>query len=234
MLRAKISSIYAIYVLRRSVAILEHECDTAYRSKTDRILAASTQTGPLIVVVKRNLLLGFGAAMPEEPLEEYWPSLIAQVRNELNLSQEAFASKLGTTQATVSRWETGESVPSRRNQQLIEDMAADANLASINGLLKIVDTSPFPMIVTDRASNVLAASKSSGFEAGPSVIEQTPEEERGNFAKFTDAVTASGFWEAEGKRFDYEFKIGSERRRAVVQSIMVRGIVYAVVQRLDG
>ncbi len=172
--------------------------------------------------------------MPKEPLEEYWSSLIVQVRNALSLSQEALASKLETTQATVSRWESGEAIPLRRNQQLIEDMAASANLASINGLLKIVNASPFPMILTDRATNVLAASQSSGFEAARSVIEQTPEEERGSFAKFADSVTASGFWEADGNRFDYEFKIGNGRRRAVVQSIMIRGIVYAVVQRLDG
>jgi transcriptional regulator with XRE-family HTH domain len=186
------------------------------------------------VTVEPHALVAFGVAMPNEPLEEYWSSLIVQVRNELKLSQEAFASKLETTQATVSRWEAGESIPLRRNQQLIEDMAAAANLASINGLLKIVTASRFPMILTDRAANVLAASVSSGFAAGRSVIEQTPEEERENFAKFAEAVIASGFWEDDGKRFDYEFKIGSERRRAVVQSIMIRGHVYAVVQRLDG
>lgn len=172
--------------------------------------------------------------MPKEPLNQYWSSLIVHVRSTLRLNQDAFAEKLKTTQATVSRWENGEVVPSLRNQQLIEELAAAANLASINGLVRIVNASPFPMILTDRATTVLAASESSGFIAGSSVVEQTPEDERRNFIKFTEAVVASGFWEEEGRQFDYEFKGGSERRRAVVQSIMIRGVVYAVVQRLDG
>jgi transcriptional regulator with XRE-family HTH domain len=171
--------------------------------------------------------------MPREPLTEYWSSLAVQVRNELKLNQQAFAEKLRTTQATISRWENGEALPSLRNQQLIEELAGAANLASINGLMKIVNASPFPMMLTDRASNVLAASESSGFKAGHSVIEQTPEEERNHFARFAEAVTATGFWDEDGKRFDYLFEAGGRRRRAVVQSILVRGNVYAVVQRLD-
>ena len=172
--------------------------------------------------------------MPHEPLNEYWSSLIVQVRNALKLSQQAFATKLETTQATVSRWENGEALPSLHNQQLIETLAGAANLASISGLVKIVNASPFPMILADRASNVLAASESSGFKTGLSIIEQTPAQERANFEKFAESVIASGFWDGDGRRFDYEFKTGDERRRAVVQSIMIRGNVYAVVQRLDG
>jgi transcriptional regulator with XRE-family HTH domain len=172
--------------------------------------------------------------MLKEPLNEYWSSLIVQVRNSLELTQEAFASKLQTTQATVSRWESGEAVPSPRKQKLIEELAGAANFASINGLVKIVNASPFPMMLTDRSSNVIAASQTSGFRAGLTVAEQTPEEERANFEKFASDVAASGFWDDDGNRFDYEFEIGGERRRAVVQSIVVRGHVYAVVQRLDG
>lgn len=172
--------------------------------------------------------------MSKEPLTEYWSSLVVQVRNELRLNQQAFAAKLETSQATVSRWEKGETLPSLRNQQILEELAGTANLASINGLMKIVNASPFPMILTDRAANVLAASESSGFKSGRRVIDQTPKEERANFQKFADAVTATGFWDEDGRRFDYEFRIGSERRRAVVQSIIIRGNVYAVVQRLDG
>jgi transcriptional regulator with XRE-family HTH domain len=171
--------------------------------------------------------------MPKEPLNEYWSSLILQVRDFLELSQEAFATKLETTQATVSRWESGDAIPSRRNQQLIEKLAEAANFASINGLAKIINASPFPMLLTDRVSNVIAASQSSGFKTGLSVVEQTPPEERGNFEKFASTVAASGFWDDDGKRFDYEFEIGGKRRRAVVQSIIIRGHVYAVVQRLD-
>lgn len=172
--------------------------------------------------------------MRKEPLQDYWPSLIGQIRALLHLSQEAFADRLKTTQATVSRWEKSERVPLPAYQRKIEQLAQEARVESIHGLLKIVEASPFPMIITDEHANVLAASESSGFKAGATVLEQTPEEEQENFTKFTDALRASGFWGEDGRRFDYEFESGGTRRRAVVQSFMVRGIVYAVVQRLDG
>lgn len=171
--------------------------------------------------------------MPKIPLDEYWPSLITQIRKAFGLNQDAFAEKLGTTQASVSRWEKGERIPSLHNQKVIEAMAAEANLASIDGLLMIINASPFPIILVDRDSNVLAASERSGFKVGVGVIEQTPSDEQQNFATFREALSASGFWEGEGRRFDYEFRIGEDLRQAVVQSVLIRGIVYAVVQRLD-
>ncbi len=171
--------------------------------------------------------------MSKEPLKHYWPSLIGQVRSILQLNQRAFAQKLGTTQASVSRWEKGERIPLLEYQGKIERMAQEMRVESINGLLKIIDASPFPMIITDEFSNVLAASESSGFRAGLAILEQTPEEERENFIEFSDVLIASGFWKGDGLRYDYQFVSGPFLRRAVVQSIMVRGIVYAVVQRLD-
>ena len=56
-------------------------------------------------------------------------------------------------------------------------------------------------------SAVLAASQSSGYAAGLTVTDQTP---------------------------DYELDLGTEIRRAIAQSIMIRGNVFAVVQRVDG
>lgn len=170
--------------------------------------------------------------MSRNSQHKYWSSLIVQIRDALKLNQQEFSNLLKTTQATVSRWENGDTLPSLRNQQLIEELAGAANLASINGLLKIVDASPFPMILTDRDSNVVAASKSSGFKAGLTVIDQTPQEERETFLKFADAVIASGFWDEDGKRFDYVFTIDGKKRAAVVQSVRIRGNVYALVQRL--
>ncbi len=171
--------------------------------------------------------------MSKEPLKHYWPSLIGQVRSILQLNQHAFAEKLGTTQASVSRWEKGERIPLPEFQGKIERMAQETRVESINGLLKIVEASPFPIIITDEFANVLAASSSSGFRSGLAVFDQTPEDEQENFKKFSEALRMSGFWKEDGIRYDYQFLTGAYLRRAVVQSIMVRGIVYAVVQRLD-
>jgi transcriptional regulator with XRE-family HTH domain len=159
--------------------------------------------------------------------------MVAHIRSATRLSQEELAAKLGSNQSTISRWEKGESIPSPAKQELIEKIAADSNLASIYGLLNIVNGSPFPMILVDRFGSVLAASECSGFKAGFSVLEQTPDEERDHFGAFSQSIHDSGFWEKDGMRFDYEFKLGSETRRAIAQSIVIRGNVFAVVQRVD-
>jgi transcriptional regulator with XRE-family HTH domain len=187
----------------------------------------------LTIVAPRYIREKFEAQMRKEPLQDYWSSLVGQIRGVLQLNQDELAEKLGTTQASVSRWEKGERIPTLIYQRMLEQLALEIRVESINGLLNIVNASPFPMIITDEQANVLAASESSGFSAGSSILEQTPEEERKNFENFSTALRMSGFWDAEGQRFDYEFQLGNERRRAVVQSIMVRGVVYAVVQRLD-
>jgi hypothetical protein len=113
-------------------------------------------------------------------------------------------------------------------QEMIEKIAADANIASISGLLKIVNGSPFSMILVDKLGAVLAASKSSGFATGLSVIDRTPDQERQFFHEFSDSIRATGFWEKDGMRFDYELDLGKEIRRAIAQSIMIRGNVFAL------
>ncbi|MBD2516088.1 helix-turn-helix domain-containing protein [Nostoc sp. FACHB-973] len=48
--------------------------------------------------------------------------LIRQLRQQLELSQEKFAAKLGVSLRTVNRWENGSAVPSRMALKLIEEM----------------------------------------------------------------------------------------------------------------
>jgi transcriptional regulator with XRE-family HTH domain len=206
--RARVRSTFIFWLERRTAN--EFKTDTKTHSKP-------TQKAP----------------MPKKPSDDYWSSMITQIRDAMAWSQDELADRLGSNQSTVSRWEKSASIPSPEKQQFIERLAAAANIASIDGLLKIVEASPFPMILVDRRSNVLAASQSSGFKAGLSVIEQTPEDERKAFAQFAEAVAASGFWTGDGKRFDYAFEVDGQRRQAVVQSISARGHIYAVVQRLD-
>ncbi|MBN3871706.1 MULTISPECIES: helix-turn-helix domain-containing protein [unclassified Nostoc] len=48
--------------------------------------------------------------------------LIRELRQQLNLSQEKFAAKLGVSLRTVNRWENGSTVPSQMALKLIEEM----------------------------------------------------------------------------------------------------------------
>lgn len=48
--------------------------------------------------------------------------LVCELRQQLNLSQEKFAAKLGVSLRTVNRWENGRAVPSQMALKLIETM----------------------------------------------------------------------------------------------------------------
>ncbi|MBN3941140.1 helix-turn-helix transcriptional regulator [Nostoc sp. NMS9] len=48
--------------------------------------------------------------------------LIRELRQQLNLSQEKFAAKLGVSLRTINRWENGYTVPSQMALKLIEEM----------------------------------------------------------------------------------------------------------------
>ena len=49
-------------------------------------------------------------------------NLIRELRQQLDLSQEKFAAKLGVSLRTVNRWENGSTVPSHMALKLIEEM----------------------------------------------------------------------------------------------------------------
>ncbi|MEH2381525.1 MAG: helix-turn-helix transcriptional regulator [Nostoc sp.] len=48
--------------------------------------------------------------------------LIRELRQQLDLSQEKFAAKLGVSVRTVNRWENGSTLPSQMALKLIEEM----------------------------------------------------------------------------------------------------------------
>ncbi|MBE9103694.1 helix-turn-helix domain-containing protein [Nostoc cf. edaphicum LEGE 07299] len=54
----------------------------------------------------------------EKPLKI--SDLIRQLRQQLDLSQEKFAAKLGVSLRTINRWENGATVPSQMALKLIE------------------------------------------------------------------------------------------------------------------
>lgn len=170
--------------------------------------------------------------MSEMKAPSYWSLLLAQLRKNKGWSQADLANHIGVSRETVSRWEAEATYPSIKQQKKIGLLAEDLNIASVYGIIEVVNHSPYPMILTDINDYVLAASVCSGFDVGSTVVEQTPEDERENYLMFSKQVAGTGFWEKEDNILEYEFVDGDEKRRAVVQSVGSRGHIFALVQRL--
>ena len=170
--------------------------------------------------------------MSEIKPPSYWALLLAQLRKHKNWTQADLANHIGVSRETVSRWEAEATYPSIKQQKKIGLLAEELNVASVYGIVKVVDHSPFPMILTDINDYVLAASAISGFTVGETVFEQTPEDERQNYLMFSKRVADTGFWDKEDNILEYEFVIGNEKRKAVVQSVGSRGHIFALVQKL--
>ena len=109
---------------------------------------------------------------------DYWAQLSKSLRQALNLTQSQMAERLGTDQTSISRWERGLTEPQFEMRQLIEGLAQGQGLATLDHIVTAVRLSPFPMILVDRRSRVIAASSCSGFTPGISVMGETPAEER--------------------------------------------------------
>lgn len=161
----------------------------------------------------------------------YWSRLTRQLRHALCQSQEQFAATMGTNQATVSRWETGANTPSYEARQRLVHMTGELGLTMLDELVDVVRVSPFPMLLADRSGMIVAASASSGFAEGRSTLEQTPDEEQEAFKAFEATIAQGGFWNGQGRRFDYTFSQNGEVRTAVVMPVTIKGDVYALIQR---
>ena len=164
-----------------------------------------------------------------------WSVLIRKIRAINRWSQEELSHVMGTDQATISRWERGQILPAAQTQEKLEALAEQVGLQSLSGIELLVNASPFPMILVDQLQMVVAASASSGFVTGVSTIDQTPEDEREHLNAFHAHLTATGFWNlAETLTVDplnYEYDKSITTTAAVVVPLVVRGEVFALVQK---
>ncbi len=161
----------------------------------------------------------------------YWARLILDIRRAAQLSQTQLSDCLGTDQGTISRWERGLAIPQHESRKQIDELARKLCLATLHDLSSVVHYSPFPMILVDRDMMVIAASEKSGFSVGISCLDQTEEQERPCLQQFGEALDTAGFWDQLCPKFDYEFRLGQEVRRAVVIAVPLRGDVFALVQK---
>jgi transcriptional regulator with XRE-family HTH domain len=168
------------------------------------------------------------------PDSNRWPGLIRDIRHARHWSQAELGEQLGTDQASVSRWERGVIHPGFEIQQQLEALAQQTGLQSLFGLETVVRASPFPMILVDRSQMVVASSASSGFVSGKTCVEQAAPDERRYLAAFAEELKKQDFWSASsGTRIDYAFFRGVEVAGAVLVPVVVRGEVYALVQKRD-
>ena len=165
--------------------------------------------------------------------DDYWPSLLLQIRETNKWSQDRLASEIGSNQETVSRWERGLVVPSRGKQAVIERIAEQLQLSSLGGLANIVRRSPYPMLLCNRRDIVVAASVISGFREGQPVLAQTPDAQHGYYQAFGRQLDADGFWNESGQSRTYAFEDPAGMTfSAVLVSIAIRGEMYCVVQAI--
>jgi len=163
---------------------------------------------------------------------DYWANLLLQIRSETGWTQEELAKEFGVSRVTMNRWETQAKYPSVENQLKIGELANQRNIASVYGVVQVVNKSPFPMILTDANDYILAASQCSGFRIGELVIDQTPSDEQENYRAFSKMVADTGFWEKADNYLEYEFEIGGQTRKAIIHSVGSRGHIFALVQKI--
>lgn len=161
----------------------------------------------------------------------YWTNLCRKLRLSLNLTQKEMAVRLGINQATLSRWERGLTEPQFESRGLIQALAQGQGLGAVDDLENVVRVSPFPMLLMDHHNRVVAASERSGFTPGLPVIDQTPPERQSKGEAFLERLRAEGFWDHHCGSLDYMAEIDGEVRRAVVSPVVLRGEVYALVQK---
>ena len=162
----------------------------------------------------------------------YWSALCKNLRQSLNLTQGQMAERLGTDQASISRWERGLTEPQYDMRRVIQGLAQGQGLATLDDIVTAVRLSPFPMMLVDHKKRVIAASSSSGFTPGLSALDQTPANERDNLLRFDALLKAEGFWDRRCNHLEYVTEInGVPRRAAIVTAIILRGQVYALVQK---
>lgn len=144
----------------------------------------------------------------------HWPSVIRHYRLSKGLKQAALAHDLGVTQTMVSRWESGNALPSQRVQERIFDLYwASHTSVSRSAWFDRIARHPSMVGVIDAAGRIQQASR--GFlrvlgcdrhdVEGRFVYEAF----RGDLVDLFDALTTTGFFEgrvASAESIDrYEF-----------------------------
>lgn len=89
-----------------------------------------------------------------------WDRKIRQFRHRKGWRQSELAEVLKVTQASVSRWESGEQVPDPRYQRLLRDLMAQGGLDTDSRLVIMAKYSPFTESIWNEEHRLVAGSRS--------------------------------------------------------------------------
>jgi len=85
--------------------------------------------------------------------------IIRTVRETLGLTQQGFANQLEVSQATVSRWESGQSAPDAASRRRIHALTGRSTNSADAALTRMVRLSPSMMALFDLNMRILAMSE---------------------------------------------------------------------------
>ena len=107
-----------------------------------------------------------------------------------------------------------------------------SGVASLGGLVQVIRNSPHRMLLVDEHGFIIAASTSSEWIDNQNVIDQLSEKAISNYHKLSKIIDESVFWKRDGGyRLDNDFDDGEKIWYSVITSVVVRGTIYAVVQK---
>lgn len=126
-----------------------------------------------------------------------WKALVRELRQRLGCSQSALAERLGVTQASVSRWENGQDLPSIGLRKTMRDMLRTADTSQMTRQLKArLRYTPFPMSMVGHGARFLDFSPSFAAETATEPGTLRGRSIYGRFGEIVDATTES--WERSG------------------------------------
>ena len=103
-------------------------------------------------------------------MKNNWPELVKQVRIKFSLSQSMLSELTGVSQKTISRWERGEVVPSRPDQNQLIEMMRRPTSNFMMTMLSSVRHCPAPRALSRMPSLRLIAVSQPAIEKRPTIV----------------------------------------------------------------
>ena len=174
-------------------------------------------------------------------MKEVWSKHVVGVRTRHNLSQEDLAERIGTNQATVSRWERRLSCPTyslrKRIAALYGEPEPESDQSAITavaqGLINVVGG--YGAVLFDRQEICIAASANVKHRPGVSISQTTPPWEHGYLRQWRLFMQEVDFWDTPWATFEYEHEscprvdMAPRRVRALLTSVVICNQVYCLV-----
>lgn len=143
--------------------------------------------------------------------------VIRHLRDSLGLTQQEFARHLAVSQATVSRWEAGQTEPDAHTRRRIQALGGTrTNVADI-ALLRMVSSAPSMMALADLGMRLLALSRNGAEMLGLCPREAMGSDLRPLFSEDLlhayDTAATSGFFTGHVAGLDLAVRVRSREGR---------------------